>query len=410
LRFERFFSQLTHRIRASEVRELLSWAKKRKIISFGGGFPDPSLYPVEELAEIARDVILNYKNNTLQYGTTEGVDELREELIKFMECYGIKVGSLENIMITSGSQQAIDILSRIFLDPGDVVIVERPTYLAAINAFNLRAPKYYEVPMDEEGIIIEALESILKRVKRRGEKVKFLYTVPTAQNPTGITMSVERRHRLIELAEEYDFLIIEDNPYSYILFEPVKCEHLKSLDKTGRVIHLSTCSKILVPGLRVGWAIGNEEIIRKMVLVKQSLDICTSTLSQYIAYEAFKRGLVDKQLKILPKFYKRKRDLMLKALERYMPERTHWVKPVGGMFIFVSLPEVINTRELLTEALRRGVGYIPGDCFFIDRSGKNTMRLNFSYPKTHEIEKGIKILGELFWEELNRYHLAKAIV
>lgn len=409
MKFDRFFSRLARRIRASEVRELLSWAKKRKVISFGGGFPDPDLYPVDELAEIARDVILTYRDKALQYGTTEGLDELREELIKFMREHGVRVRGLDNIMITSGSQQAIDILGRIFIDPGDVIIVEKPTYLAAINAFNLRSPKYYGVPMDNNGMIIEALESTLKRIKRKGERVKFLYTVPTAQNPTGITMSEERRHRLIELAEEYDFLVIEDNPYSYILFEPVKYEHLKSLDKIGRVIHLSTLSKVLVPGLRIGWAIADEEIIRKMILAKQSLDICTSTLSQYVAYEAFKRGLINEQLTILPKFYRRKRDLMIKALKKYMPERTRWVKPIGGMFIFVRLPKIIDTRELLTEALDRGVGYIPGDSFFIDRSGRNTMRLNFSYPKVHEIEEGIRILGELFWEELNKYPLAKTI-
>lgn len=409
MRFDKFFSQLAHRVRASEVRELLSWAKKRKVISFGGGFPDPDLYPINELAKIAQDVILEHRDKALQYGTTEGLDELREELIKFMRRHGIHVASLENIIITSGSQQAIDILSRIFINPGDIVIVEKPTYLAAINAFNLRSPKYYGVPMDDDGMVMEILESILEKIKKRGERVKFVYTVPTAQNPTGITMSIDRRRRLIELAEEYDFLIVEDNPYSYILFESVEYEHLKSLDKTGRVIHLSTLSKVLVPGLRIGWVIADEEITRKMVLTKQSLDICSSTLSQYIAYEAFKRGLVNKQLKILPKFYRNKRDLMLKALEKYMPEGTRWVKPVGGMFIFVSLPEVIDTRELLMKALDRGVGYIPGDCFFIDGSGRNTMRLNFSYPKAHEIDRGIRILGELFWEELNERHLAKAI-
>lgn len=404
-----FFSQLAHKIRASEVRELLKWQEKKRIISFGGGFPDPELYPVDELADIARDVILSYRDEALKYGTTEGLDELREEILKFMKRFGIKVGGLNNIIITSGSQQAIDILSRILIDPGDVVIVEKPTYLAAINAFNLSSPKYYGVPMDREGMKIDALESLLKEIKRRNERVKFIYTIPTAQNPTGLTMSNERRRRLIELAEEYDFLIVEDNPYSYMLFEPVKYEHLKSLDKTGRVIHLSTLSKVLVPGLRIGWVIAEEEITRKIVLAKQSTDICSSTLSQYIAYEAFRRGLIDKQLKILPKFYKRKRDIMLCALEEYMPERTHWIKPIGGMYIFVSLPDVVDTRELLIEALNRGVCYIPGDSFFIDRSGRNTMRLNFSYPKTHEIEKGIKILGELFREVIDKHLFTKAV-
>ena len=409
MRFDRFFSQLAHRVRASEVRELLSWAKGRRIISFGGGFPDPSLYPVDELAEIARDVIRTYRDKALQYGTTEGVDDLREELIKFMSRYGVKVEGLESIAITSGSQQAIDILGRILIDPGDIIIVEKPTYLAAINAFSLQLPKYCAIPMDDEGMLMEPLERALREAARRGDRVKFLYTVPTAQNPTGVTMSMERRKRLLELADEYDFLIVEDNPYGYMLFEPVRYEHLKALDESGRVIHLSTFSKVLVPGLRVGWVIAEEELIRKMVLTKQSLDICTSTLSQYVALEALRRGLVERQLKILPKFYREKRDVMLEALEVHMPPGTKWVKPVGGMFIFVRLPKALDAGKLLMPALERGVGYVPGDCFFVDRSGKNTMRLNFSYPKPEEIRRGIKILGELFREALSQPQAAKAV-
>ncbi|HIQ03401.1 MAG TPA: PLP-dependent aminotransferase family protein, partial [Desulfurococcales archaeon] len=246
------------------------------------------------------------------------------------------------------------------------------------------------------------LEKLLSKLKSEGIKPKFLYTVPTAQNPTGITMSLERRKRLLELAEEYDFLIVEDNPYGYILFEDVEVRHLKSLDKSGRVIYLSTFSKVLVPGLRLGWVVAEKEIISKMALLKQSLDLCSSTLTQFIAYEALVSGLVDRQTQILPKFYKRKRDAMLNSLEKYMPEGVEWTKPIGGMFVFVYAPKHVDTRKMLFKAINRGVAYVPGRNFFIDGSGHNTMRLNFSYPSIEDIDKGIKILADVLLEEIKR--------
>lgn len=404
---EKFFSQLTNRLRASEVRELLKWGIKEKVISFGGGFPDPKLYPIREIVEITRNLILKYGHQVLQYGTTEGLDELREELLDFMAKYGIEIPSLDNIMITSGSQQAIDIIGRIFIDPGDAIVVENPTYLAALNAFRLEAPKIYGVPIDSEGIRTDLLEELLIKLKKEGKRVKFLYTVPTAQNPTGITMSMRRRKELMELAEEYDFLIVEDNPYGYIMFEDTKFKHLKAMDNEDRVIHLSTFSKILVPGLRVGWVIADKRIIRKMVIAKQSLDICTSTLSQYLCYELLKRGVVDKQIKILPKYYKQKRDVMLKALEQYMPKGVSWTKPVGGLFIFLKCPKCIDTKVMLKKALEKGVAYVPGYAFYVNGSGRNTMRLNFSYPSREEIKKGVSILAQVIKEELKMKIVAK---
>lgn len=402
-KFETFFSDLAKRLRASEIRELLKWVRGRNVISFGGGFPSPELYPVRELAEIAKKVIEERKHIALQYTLTEGLPELKYALRDFLERKdNIRVESEDNILITTGSQQALDIIARIFINPGDVVIMELPTYLAAINAFNLQLPRYYGVPLDHEGIVIDELEKLLLKLKSEGIKPKFLYTVPTAQNPTGITMSLERRKRLLELAEEYDFLIVEDNPYGYILFEDVEVRHLKSLDRSGRVIYLSTFSKVLVPGLRLGWIVAEREIISKMALLKQSLDLCSSTLTQFIAYEALVSGLVERQTRILPKFYKRKRDAMLNSLEKYMPEGVEWTKPIGGMFVFVYTPKHVDTHKMLFKAIDRGVAYVPGRNFFIDGSGHNTMRLNFSYPSIEDIDRGIKILADVLLEEIKR--------
>jgi len=402
-RFDQFFSDLAKKLKASEIRELLKWVRGKNVISFGGGFPSPELYPVKELAEIAKRIIEEKKHVALQYTLTEGLPELRSALKEFMERKdGIKVESEDNILITSGSQQALDIIGRLFINPGDAVIMELPTYLAAINAFNLQSPRYYGVPIDYEGIIVEKLEELLTKLKSEGVKPKFLYTVPTAQNPTGITMTMERRKRLLELAEEYDFLIIEDNPYGYILFENMEIKHLKALDKSERVIYLSTFSKVLVPGLRLGWVIADKEIISKMALLKQSLDLCSSTITQFIAYEAIVSGLVDKQIKILPGFYKKKRDAMLNALEKYMPDGVEWTKPIGGMFVFLYAPEQIDTHKMLFKAIDRGVAYVPGKNFYIDGSGHNTMRLNFSYPSLDDIDRGIKILADLLREEIEK--------
>jgi len=403
LNFQKYFSEKAKRLRASEIRELLKWIQGKKIISFGGGIPDPRSYPVKDIAEIAKDVILNYGYKALQYGTTEGQIELREELLKFMrERANVKVESIDNIIITTGSQQSLDLTARILIDPKDVVIVELPTYLVALYAFRDHEPMFYGIPMDDEGMRMDVLEETLKKLKSEGRRVKFVYTIPTCQNPAGVSMSIDRRKRLLELASEYDILIIEDDPYSYYVYEDVPIDRLKSMDSEGRVIYMSTFSKIASPGLRVGWVIGEREIIEKYVIAKQSVDLCTSPLAQYIALEVIRRKVIDKVVKTWTKKYKAKRDIMLKALEEYMPDGAKWTKPVGGFFIFLYLPKGLNTKEMLVKALDRGVAYVPGQSFFVDGSGENTIRLNFSYPKEEDIERGIKILADLIREELSK--------
>jgi len=380
-------------MKASEIRELLKWITEN-VISFGGGMPDPSSFPVKEIMEITRDVVSTKADKALQYGATGGVAELKEELIKFMGKVGIKVDGPESVIITVGSQEALDIIGRLFINPGDYVITESPTYLAALQAFRIYGPRIIGIPMDEEGLKVDILEETLKKISDDG-KVKFVYVIPTGQNPTGITMSRERRKALLEVASKYDVLIIEDDPYGYIYFgdgEPP--DRLKAMDGEGRVIYLSTFSKIAAPGLRLGWVAASREVIRWFELAKQSIDLHTSTLNQYIAAELLKRGVIERNIPRIKEIYRTKRDLMLQALGEYMPDSVSWTKPSAGMFIWLTVPENIDTGEMLNVAIRKyGVAYVPGKSFYPNEERRNDMRLNFTYPTPQQIFEGIKRLS-----------------
>jgi len=398
---ETFFAERTSLLKASEIRQLLKWVAEGGIISFGGGMPSPSTFPRQQIIEIVTEGIREHGDKLLQYGTTQGLKELRSELKNFMEWKGISVPSIDNILVLSGSQQGLDLFGKVFIDEGDVVLMELPTYLAAINTFRAYNPEFVGLKMDDDGIIMGSLESILKELQSKHKKVKFLYTVPTCQNPTGVTLSMERRKRLLELASEYDFLIIEDDPYSLVLYESIDVAPLKSMDTEGRVIHLSTFSKILSPGLRLGWVVADDRLIEKFVLAKQGMDLCTSPLLQYIAYGALERKVIHKNLTKIRALYKTKRDKMLEALETYFPKGCKWTNPIGGLFIFAWLPEKVNTKELIEDCIKKHkIAYVPGQSFFVDGSGTNTMRLNFSYPAIDEIEEGIKRLGQAIKERL----------
>ena len=397
--FKKFYAQRTRLMRVSEIRTILRVIEEKGVISFAGGLPDPNLFPKKELSEIASYVIREYGNAALQYSVTRGVTLFRKSLSYFMSTKGINVPP-DNILVTTGSQQALDLIARALIDPGDIIAVELPTYLAALNAFRMSEPEFIGIPIDDEGMRVDILEEKLRELSSKGKKVKMVYTVPTAQNPSGVTMSQDRRKHLLELAEQYDFLIIEDDPYSHFLFEPIEFKHLKAMDETDRVIYLSTFSKILAPGLRIGWVVAHEDIIAILERAKQNLDLHTPTLSQYIAMEAIKRGVVERYIPIMRETYKRKRNVMLNALEDHFPPGCRWTKPVGGMFIFAYLPESIDTKEMLLKAIDAGVAYVPGRAFFVNGSGWNTMRLNFSFPSEDKIIEGVKILGRVIREEL----------
>jgi len=402
VKIENLLSARARLFKASEVRELLKVTEGKNIICFTGGFPDPQVFPKKELAEVASYVIEELGDRALQYGPTKGITEFRETLKRFLMNKGVKIESDDDIIITTGSQQALDLISRLLINPGDTIIVELPTYLAALNAFKSNEPNIIPIPMDENGMRTDILEEEVRKLRRNNVKVKFIYTIPVAHNPTGITMSIDRKKHLLDIASENDLLIIEDDPYSYFVYdEGIDVTPLKTLDKEGRVVYLSTLSKILAPGLRLGWVLGNSVLVDYIERAKQSADLHTSTLNQFIAMEAIKRGIVDRTIVKAREVYRVKRDVMIDALEKYMVKGTKWVKPVGGLFMLIWLPsKSIDTKKLLPEAIKEGVAYVPGSAFFADGSGQNTIRLNFSYPKPEEIIEGIKILGNLIKRKL----------
>jgi 2-aminoadipate transaminase len=400
LDFESFFSTKALEMRASEIRELLKLVETSDVISLAGGLPAPETFPVDIIKEIAQDVLTNHADKALQYGTTKGFTPLRLALARWMEKrYGIPMSKVE-IMMVAGSQQALDLIGRVFINPGDIVVVEGPTYLAALQAFNYYEPEFISIPMDHDGMRVDLLEEKLEELQKQGKRIKFVYTVSTFQNPMGVTMSVERRKRLVELAKEYDFLIVEDNPYSELRYSGEPVPPIKHFDDEGRVIYLGTFSKILAPGFRLGWVAAHPHFIRKMEIAKQSIDLCANTLAQVIAWKYVEDGHLDKHIPEIIEFYRPRRDAILQALEEYMPEGVEWTRPDGGMFIWVTLPEGIDTKLMMEKAVAKGVAYVPGEAFFAHRDVKNTMRLNFTYVPEEKIREGVRRLAEVIREEL----------
>lgn len=396
---ERFLSARTRLMKASQVRALLRWIG-RDVISLGGGVPDPASFPVGEIQDILREVLSTKAAAALQYAPTEGIDELREELAGFMRKRGIKAGS-ENLLVTSGSQEALDLLGRILIDKGDWIVTENPTYLGALQAFAVYEPRIEGAPMDENGVNVEALEQALREASRRGARVKFIYTIPTCHNPTGSTQSLERRKVLLELAEEYDTLIVEDDPYSYFTFEGEEPPSLKSMDSSGRVVYVSTVSKLLAPGLRLGWVVADEALINALAVAKQAVTLQSPTLCQYVLLEALRRSLIEKQLPRIKEIYRKRRDTMLEALSEHMPEGARWTRPRGGMFVWLMAPLKVNLDALLPLALEKyKVAYVPGTSFHIDGSGHNTARLSFSYPPLDSMREGVARLARMIKEHM----------
>ncbi|ACP47898.1 putative transcriptional regulator, GntR family [Sulfolobus islandicus Y.N.15.51] len=399
--FERFLSNETKYLRTSEIRDLLKLTEGRNVISFAGGLPDPQTFPVEEIKKIVDDVLLNNADKALQYTATAGISEFRKELVNLSRLRGISGIDERNVFVTVGSQEALFMLFNILLDPGDNVIVEAPTYLAALNVMRTRKPNFISITVTERGPNLDELERKIRNTHNDGKKIKLMYVIPTAQNPAGTTMSTEDRKRLLEIASKYDFLIFEDDAYGFLVFEGESPPPIKAFDKEGRVIYTSTFSKILAPGLRLGWVIAHEDFIKEMELYKQNVDLHTPSFSQYIAMEAIRRGVIQNNLPKIRRVYKEKRDVILEAIETYFPKDARWTRPVGGMFVFAWLPEKIDTTKMLEKALQRGVAYVPGSSFYADYSGKNTMRINFSFPKKEELVEGIRRLGDTIKQELS---------
>jgi len=401
--YSRYYSSLARSIKASEIRELLAIIKaKKNVISFAGGIPDPALFPREELAEIAKEVIEIYGNDALQYSETKGVKEVRETLCSFLATRKSIKCEPENTIITTGSQSALDLVARTLIDPGDIVITENPSYLAAIGAFKNAGARLIGVDIDDSGMRTSILEEKLKTMSPNEQRrVKFIYTIPIAQNPSGVSLSTERKKHLLEIASQYDLLVVEDDPYSYLVFEEsVDRSVLKALDKEERVLYMSTISKILAPGLRIGWLLGPGDLVRKIEMIKQYVDLHSPTLTQYITAEAMKRGVIDRVISRAIPHYRAKRDLMLKAMSEYFPDYTWYSKPIGGLFIFTYIyKNNFDASRLLPVAIEKyGVAYVPGGSFHVDGRGANSMRISFSYPTHEQIIEGVRRLAELIRE------------
>ncbi len=402
INYSKFFSERMLVMRASDIRELLKIVEARKeIISLAGGLPDPQTFPRNEIGEAALQVIMEMGNKALQYSPTRGTAYFLTALSKFLQRNGIAVRDWDGLIATVGSQQALYLIAKAIIDPGDYVVTEEPAYLGAINAFKQYGARFITVPLDEHGMRTDLLEEVLKKETSNGKKIKLIYSVPTCHNPAGSTMPDDRRKHMLELASKYDLLVVEDDPYSFITFSDEKFTPLKTLDKEGRVIYTGSMSKIMAPGLRLGWVLAHDEIVSKLELAKQAIDLHTPTLTQYIAARLLETGVLEKRFPYLRKLYKEKRDAMLEALEENMPEGSKWTRPVGGMFVFVWLPEVINTRKLLEIALEKGVAFVPGDSFYPNGGGYNTMRLNFSFPPPDIIREGVRRIGEAIRELLS---------
>jgi 2-aminoadipate transaminase len=398
--YDRLFSTRSKNLKSSEIRELLKLTQSPGFISLAGGLPNPQAFPVDVIHECIEKVFKTNIHNALQYGTTEGLPQLRNVLAQRMrERKGIDC-ELHDIIITSGAQQALSFVAYNLLDPGDTYITSAPTYLGAIQAFHAYLGNCECIPMNDEGIDIESLRRNLKRLHRTGITPKFLYAVATFQNPSGESISLEHRKELLEIASEYDFVIVEDDPYAELVFEGEPIPSIKSLDTKGRVIYIGTFSKVLAPGFRLAWIIASEEIINKFALTKQSADLCSNMFVQYIAYEYIKGGYLDIQIKHIKQLYRHKRDVMIQALKEYFPKEAKWTVPGGGMFLWVTLPKNVNTRVMFKRAVAKKVAYVVGDAFYPDSSNYNSMRLNFSYSDDEVIREGIKRLSEVIKEEM----------
>lgn len=396
--WEQRFAQRTRLMHGSAIRELLQVTERPDFISFAGGLPAPEVFPVEAVAAAAQQVLQQQGAQALQYGATEGYRPLREFIAQQMTNEAGFPVSLENVLITTGSQQALDLLGKMLVDPGDTLLVESPTYLAALQAWNAYGARYQEIASDEQGLQIEALEAALA-----GEP-KFLYTIPNFQNPSGVTLSLERRQRLVEIARRVGLLIVEDDPYRELRFEGEHLPRLFDLDGqqpasasgyTGNVVYINTFSKVLAPGLRVGWMVAAAELINKLVQAKQGTDLHTAMLNQMLAYELAQSGFIKQHLPTTIRAYRERRDAMLASLAQYFPEGVRWTRPQGGMFLWVTLPAGIDTEELLRAAIEQKVAFVPGASFHPAGGGSHTMRLNFSNARPEVIYDGIARLSKV---------------
>lgn len=392
------FAERALKMRSSVIRDMLALTERPDVISFGGGLPGPQVFPIERFKKACCRVLDENGELALQYGSTEGYRPLREWIASQARQYGVKVG-IDNVLITNGSQQVLDLIGRVFINPGDLVATESPTYVSALQAWRVYGARFISAPSDEHGLVVEKVEEILK------QRPRFLYVLPNFQNPSGTTLTLERRKQLVELAQRYQIPILEDDPYYPLRYEGESLPRIITLESAaqpesddvynGNVIYTSTFSKLLSPGIRLGWVIGPAPVIRKLSVAKQSVDLNTSVFVQMVANEIGRSGFLDEHIQIIRACYMERRDMMLETMAEMFPSDAVWTRPEGGMFLWCRIREDIDASEVFKTAIQQNVAFVPGEPFFPNGGGKNTMRLNFSFCTPETIREGITRLGRV---------------
>jgi 2-aminoadipate transaminase len=401
-RYAGLFAERTTVMRSSAMRDLMAITARPEVISLAGGLPDTSTFPPQSFAALMTRIAQESAAEALQYGPTEGFEETKDCIAEVMAAEGM-LPDPEDVIVTTGGQQAIDLVCKTLVDPGDVVVCEAPTYPGAVPVFCSYQADVRQIETDQEGMRIDVLEELLAQLEREGRRPKFIYSVPTFQNPAGVTMSLERRVRLVELAAQHEMLVVEDNPYGLLRYGGEALPPLYQLDGGDFVIYIGTFSKILSPGIRLGWAVAPPPVMEKIVLGKQAADLCSSTLTQYFVREYFSAGRWRDYIAELVGIYRRRRDVMLAALREHFPAEATWTEPEGGLFIWATLPDYLDTGDLLAKALRADVAFVPGQGAYVDGRGGSSMRLNFSGVNEEEIAEGVRRIGEVISEQVSLY-------
>jgi 2-aminoadipate transaminase len=402
-RYAGLFAARTGVMRSSAMRDLMAITARPEVISLAGGLPDTSTFPASTFAAQMTKIAQESTAEALQYGPTEGFAETVDCIVEVMGAEGM-LPDPDDVIVTTGGQQAIDLICKTLVDPGDVVVCEAPTYPGAVPVFCSYQAETIQIDCDEDGMRVEELEGVLERLDGEGRRPKFVYSVPSFQNPAGVTMSLQRRRRLVELARQRELLVVEDSPYGLLRFGGEALPPLYQLDGGDFVIYVGTFSKILSPGIRLGWAVAPPPVMEKIVLGKQASDLCTSTLTQHFVREYFAEGRWQEYVASLVDIYRDRRDAMVGALRDYFPEQATWTEPEGGLFIWATLPDYIDTSDLLAKALREDVAFVPGQAAYVDESrGRNSMRLNFSGVDEEEIREGVRRIGKAIGEQVELY-------
>ena len=390
-------------MKSSAMRDLMAVTARPEVISLAGGLPDTSSFPPETFAAVADRIAHESCAKALQYGPTEGLAETKDCIAEVMHADGGMKVDPDHLIVTTGGQQVIDLVTKTLIDPGDVIIAEAPTYPGAVPTFSSYEADVVQIDMDADGMRIDLLEERLGELEREGRRPKFIYTVPSFQNPAGVTMSLERRQRLVELAAEREILVLEDNPYGLLRYEGQPLPPLYALDGGVYVMYLGTFSKILSPGIRLGWVVAPAPVLEKINLGKQAADLCTSTLSQLMVQAYFEQARWHDYVESLTEIYRARRDTMLDALAEFFPPEAEWTRPAGGLFIWATLPDFIDTTDLLARALRDNVAFVPGEAAYLDGRGRNAMRLNFSASDEDAIREGVRRIGKVVREQVALY-------